>query len=202
MSVRWGVVFAIILGAAPVVASPTTRLPAVQLQRLLLAQTVDIPGRLSQAVLQMPDTLRVRMLAAIARGDIAGAIALWELETGHQAPLWLQAMQEAFSTANQRAGPCIEVARSIFEGFRRLGANPSYLRLSAQGSRFLGFEMRAGKPSSTVQVSELQMHLVVQVKDRVYDAFTGPAGLPVSEYLKRLVTEEGATITSQVVGSP
>jgi hypothetical protein len=111
-------------------------------------------------------------------------------------------MQEAFSTTNQRAGPCIEVARSIFEGFRRLGANPSYLRFSAQGSRFLGFEMRAGKPSSTIQVSELRMHLVVQVKDRVYDAFTGPTGLPLSEYLKRLVTEEGATIASQVVASP
>ncbi len=202
MRVRWMVVLAVVLGAVPVVASPTTRVPVVHVQRLILAQTVGLPGRLSQVVLQMTDTLRAQMLAAIARGDVAGAIALWELETGHQAPLWLRAMQEAFNTANQRAGPCIEVARSIFEGFRHLGANPSYLRFSAQGSRFLGFEMRAGKPSSTVQVSELRMHLVVQVKDRVYDAFTGPTGLPVSEYLKRLVTEEGATITSQVVGSP
>lgn len=120
---------------------------------------------------------------------------------GRQAPLWLRAFQNAFSTDNQRAGPCVEVAKAIFEGFRRLGAEPSFVRFTAHGSRFLGFEMRAGKPGSTIQVSELRTHVVVQVKDRLYDAFTGPAGLPVSEYVKRLVTEPGASITPQTVSS-
>jgi len=201
MLVRW-MVLVVLWGVVPVSASPTTPLPAAHAQRFILAQTVGLPGQLSRSVLQMTDTFRAQMLGAIARGDIAGAIALWELEMGRQAPLWLQAFQAAFSTDNRRAGPCIEVARSVFEGFKRLGESPSYVRFTAQGSRFLGFEMSAGKSSSTVQVSELRMHVVVQVKDRFYDAFTGPAGLPTAEYLKRLVTEEGATITSQLVTSP
>ncbi|WP_309888904.1 hypothetical protein [Archangium sp.] len=183
MLVRW-MVLVVLWGAVPVSASPTTPLPAAYAQRFILAQTVGIPGQLSRSVLLVTDTFRAQMLGAIARGDIAGAIALWELEMG------------------RRAGPCIEVARSVFEGFKRLGESPSYVRFTAQGSRFLGFEMSAGKSSSTVQVSELRMHVVVQVKERFYDAFTGPAGLPEAEYLKRLVTEEGATITSQLVTSP
>jgi hypothetical protein len=174
---------------------------AVPVSEPPLAQVATTPGQVSQLVLQMPDSLQARMLAAIGRGDIVGAIAMWELRMGRKAPEWLLAFQNAFSTNNQRAGPCVEVARSIFEGFKRLSAKPSYVRFTAQGSRFLGFEMRAGDPRSTVQVSEMRIHVVVQVEDRFYDAFTGPTGLPVAEYVKRLLTEEGATITSQVIAS-
>lgn len=198
MRFRWLMVV-LVMVAASAAASPRVLVPRVLTHQFVLAQVAGVPGQLSQFVLQMPDTLRVRVLAALSRGDIAGAIALWELEMGRQAPLWLQAFQNAFSTANQRAGPCVEVAKAIFEGFKRSGADPSFVRFASHGSRFLGFEMRAGKPGSTIQVSELQMHVVVQVKDRLYDAFTGPAGLPVSEYVKRLVTEPGASITSQTV---
>ncbi|WP_052518769.1 hypothetical protein [Archangium violaceum] len=200
MRFRWLMVV-LVMGAMSAVASPRVLVPAVLTQPLVLAQVAGVPAQLSQLVLQMPDTLRVRVLAALARGDIAGAIALWELEMGRQAPLWLRALQNAFSTDNQRAGPCIEVAKAIFEGLKRLGAEPSFVRFTAHGSRFLGFEMRAGKPGSTIQVSERWMHVVVRVKDRLYDAFTGPAGLPVDEYMKRLVTEPGASITSQTVSS-
>lgn len=185
MRASWAVVL-VLLAVAPVMASPMA----------------GVPTRLIQLLPQMPSSLQARMLAALARGDLAGAMALWEAQMGRKAPEWLRAFQAAFSTGNQRAGPCVEVAKSIFEGFKQLGTSPSYLRFTAQGSRFLGFEMRAGEPRSTVQVSELRFHMAVQVKDRVYDAFTGPGGLPLTDYLQRLTTEPGATITRQVIESP
>lgn len=163
---------------------------------VLLASTAlanpphGISAWISSAVLQMPDTLRARMLAALAQGDLTGAISMWELEMGRDAPKWLQAFQSAFSADNQKAGPCIQAARSIFEGFQRLGANPSYVRFIAAGSRrgdtLIAFELRAGDPRSTVQISDNAVHYVVQVGDRLYDAMTGPTGLVVSEYMKRL----------------
>src|SRR6218665_2662313 len=173
MNVR-GLLLAIVLCPAPVLASPATG-PARQVLH---------------AVLQMPDSLRARVLAALARGDIAGAISLWELETGKNAPQWLLAFQSAFSTANQRAGPCIQVARDVFEGFKRLGAKPSYIEFVTKGSnrfdRVIAFELRDGDPSSTIQISENALHYAVQVENRLYDAMTGPVGLSLAEYMNRL----------------
>ena len=144
----------------------------------------------TQAVLQMPDSLRVRLLATLARGDIPGAIALWELETGHDAPQWLLAFQSAFSVANQKAGPCVQVAKSVFEGFKQLGANPTYVRFTTtvvrRGDNFMAFDLRAGDPSSAIQISDNALHFVVQVEGKLYDAMTGPMGLTIAEYMKRL----------------
>lgn len=149
----------------------------------------------TQAVLQIPDSLRLRILATLARGDLSDAIALWELETGHEAPQWLQAFQSAFSVANQRAGPCIQVARSVFEGFKQLGANPAYLRFTAKGTQwgdeFIAFERRADDPLSTIRISDNAIHYAVQVEDRIYDAMTGPTGLTVAEYMKRILSPGG-----------
>ena len=53
------------------------------------AVPVTQPLRISQSVLQMTDTFRAQMLAMLARGDIQGAIALYQLETGRQTlPKW------------------------------------------------------------------------------------------------------------------
>lgn len=173
MNVRWLVVV-VALATTTTLASPPT----------------GTAEQVSSAVLQMPDTLRTRMLAALARGDLAGAIHMWQLETGRDAPQWLQAFQSAFSTDNQKAGPCIQVARSIFDGFQRLGSNPTYVRFTAMGTRwgddFIAFELRAGEPRSTIQISNNAIHYAVQVGDRVYDAMTGPMGLVMSEYIQRL----------------
>ena len=173
MNIRWLVV-AVALSATPTLASPVS----------------GTAESLAQLVLQMPDTLRTRILAALARGDLAGAISIWELEMGRSAPKWLQAFQSAFSTDNQKAGPCIEVARSVFEGFKRLGATPSYIRLSTTGTRwgddFIAFELRAGDPRSSIQISNNAVHYAVQVGERIYDAMTGPKGLMMTEYMKRL----------------
>ena len=144
----------------------------------------------TRAALQVSDTLRLEVLKSLARGDIAGAIVMWELETGQAAPQWLLAMQSAFSVANQRAGPCIQVARSVFEGFKRLGAKPSYVRFITTGNEWqynlISFDLRAGEPRSAIQISDKSLHFTVQVGERFYDAMTGPAGLTIAEYMKRL----------------
>ncbi|HZH15661.1 MAG TPA: hypothetical protein VE057_15020 [Archangium sp.] len=49
-----------------------------------VAAPVTQPLRISQSVLQMTDTFRAQMLAMLARGDLQGAIALYQLETGRQ----------------------------------------------------------------------------------------------------------------------
>lgn len=184
MSIRW-FVMAVLLITAPSRASPIQ----------------GTAGWVSRAVLQMPDTLRTRMMAALARGDLAGAISLWELETGQSAPTWLQAFQNAFSSANQKAGPCIQVAKSVFEGFKQLGNNPSYVRFTAAGSRwgdeFIAFELRAGEPRSSIQISINAVHYAVRVGDRIYNAMTGPTGLLVTDYMNRL--HSPGSLSSQIV---
>lgn len=190
----------VLLATTATVAAPVTQHPASRVQQLFVAQASTQPLRISQSVLQMTDTFRAQMLALLARGDIQGAIALYQLETGRQTlPQWLRLLELAFAAENRRPGPCIEVARNISTAFQQLGGKPSFIRLTPRGSDYLGFEMRAGEPRSTVQLSDLGLHVVVRLRDRIYDAFTGPQGLSVDEYMRRLVTEEGARISSTVM---
>jgi hypothetical protein len=142
-------------------------------------------------------------IAAIAQGDIQSAIVLWQVHSGRQdIPGWLRAFQSAFDAANQRAGPCIDVAKSIFAGFRNLGKEPKYLKFTSEGTQrganLLAFEIRAGDPRSTIQISDNFVHYAVQVESRIYDAFTGPQGLAVAEYTKRLISPLGKITTETV----
>lgn len=141
----------------------------------------------------VPDTVRLKMLAALARGDLAGAISLWQLHTNRDTvPAALQAMQSAYNVANRAMGPCIQVARDISNGFKAFGGDARYVRFMPPGKTpFLGWEMRAGEPRSTIQLSDIGRHYAVMVNDKVYDAFTGPEGLVLGEYLKRLVAHGG-----------
>lgn len=202
MLLRW-IVLISVLSATWGAASPVVHVPARHAQQLFTSQHASVPGLVREAVLQVPSTLKVRMLAAIARGDLAGAIALWELEMGRRAPQWLTEFQAAFNVANQRAGPCVEIAKSVFEGFRRLGEKPAYVRFNSTGSmrgaNFIAWERRAGEPSSTFQISVSSYHYAVQVKDRVYDAMTGPTGLTVTEYMTRL--KSPGDLSMQVVSA-
>ena len=133
------------------------------------------------------------MLAAMTQGDIAGAISLWQLHTNRDTiPASLQAMQSAYSVVNRVMGPCIQVARDISSGFKAFGGNPQYIRFMPPGrTPFLGWEMRAGDPKSTIQVSDIGRHYAVMMNDKVYDAFTGSEGMALSEYLKRLMAHGG-----------
>lgn len=161
--------------------------------------------RTSDVAHVLPDSIRLRMLAALVRGDIESAIAMYQLHTGIQeVPKWLQAFQAAFSAANRVAGPCERVAEDVFEGFHKLGANPSYIRFTTLGegpaANLIGFELRAGEPSSTVMITTQRFHYAVQVKDRIYDAFTGSGGLEWAEYVRRLAVHSPVKLTWEKVG--
>ena len=106
-----------VLTATWAAASPVMHVPARHAQQFVMSQHSSVLGLVREAVLQMPSTLKGKMLAAIVRGDLAGAIALWELEMGRRAPQWLTEFQAAFNVANQRGGPCAEVA-SLLEASR------------------------------------------------------------------------------------
>lgn len=152
------------------------------------------PGLPTAALLAtLPDSVRLKMLAALARGDIAGAISLWQLHTNRDTlPAALQAMQSAYNVANRAMGPCKQVARDISNGFRAFGGSPRYVRFNPPGKvPYLGWEMRAGDPKSTIQISDMGRHYAVMMKDKVYDAFTGPEGMVLGEYLKRLIAHDG-----------
>ena len=89
----------------------------------------------NQLIRTLPDSVRLKMLAALARGDISEAAALWQVATGRtDLPAWLRAFQAAFDSANQRAGPCIEVAKATFEGFRQMDSPGSLWRSTCNGS--------------------------------------------------------------------
>jgi hypothetical protein len=49
-------------------------------------------------------------------------------------------------------------------------------------------------------VSDAGKHFVVRMKDRAYDAYTGPAGLPWHEYMSRLSAR--TAIIDEIVSAP
>lgn len=139
----------------------------------------------------LPDSVRLKVLAAIARGDIAGAISMWQLATNRDTvPPALAALQSAFSLTNRMAGPCARVAKDIYQGFKSLGGNPQYLRISSTQGTFLSWQNRT-------LMSDNNIHFLVEYEGKLYDAFTGPAGMPRIEYLKNLVMR-GEPIIKQV----
>ncbi|HYO74427.1 MAG TPA: hypothetical protein VEU33_50965 [Archangium sp.] len=146
---------------------------------------------LASVLAVVPDSVRVKMLAAIARGDIAGAISMWQLATNRDTvPPALAALQSAFSLANRMAGPCARVAKDIYQGFKSLGGNPQYLRISSTQGDFLSWQSRT-------LMSDNNRHFLVEYEGRFYDAFTGPAGMLRAEYLKSLAMR-GEPIITQV----
>jgi hypothetical protein len=162
------------------------------------------PPPVLQTVLTLPitETTRARILALLAEGSLTKAIEAWEVHTGRTAPQSVWALSTAFSKANQVAGRCIDVAHSIHDGFRLLGLRPQYLRFSPPPSsklQVLAWEMQAGVEKSTIQISNNSRHFAVQVGERIYDAFTGPSGMALSDYLRRLHTLEGHPVMQVVV---
>ncbi|HEX5754234.1 MAG TPA: hypothetical protein VFZ09_49080 [Archangium sp.] len=136
----------------------------------------------------VPDTVRLKMLAAMARGDIAGAISMWQLATNRDTvPPALAALQSAFGLANRVAGSCGRVAKDISQGFKFLGGTPQYLRISSTQGDFLSWQSRT-------LMSDNNRHFLVEYEGRFYDAFTGPAGMSRAEYLKHVVLRGEALI--------
>jgi hypothetical protein len=183
-------------------------LRGVVLGLLLVAGLVPVPAWATSpasvvtpvraSVLAGADSLRLKMMACLARGDIAGAIVLYEAETGQAAPSWLMELQGAYNVANQQAGRCQQVARIIHTAFSKLGQTPQYIAFKAnEGEQYVVFELANGKDAP---VSRTGYHVAVRLGDLIYDAYTGSLGMTLSDYLSRLHALQG--VTWMVVSAP
>lgn len=144
-------------------------------------------------------TIQVKLMACLARGDIAGALVLYEAETGEAAPAWLQGLQSAYAVTNQVAGRCQQVARVIHTALTQLGQSPQYIAFKTRDPRlpYMTFDLVGGAQAS---VSRNNYHVAVRLGDLVYDAYTGPLGMKLSEYLSRL--HAGQEIAWELVDKP
>ena len=152
-----------------------------------------------QASVMAASSIQVKVFAYLARGDIAGAIVLYESETGHPAPAWLTELQAAYGIANQAVGRCQQVARSIHAAFSQLGQTPQYIAFKTSDQRvpFMVFDLANGKGAP---VSRNNYHVAVKLGDLIYDAYTGPLGLKLADYTARLHARE--PITWEIVTTP
>ncbi|WP_375768600.1 hypothetical protein NR798_44130 [Archangium gephyra] len=174
---------------------------------LLLAGAASGPGQAAspalaatvvQASVLSADSIRFKLVTYLARGDIAGAIVMYEAHTGQAAPAWLMDLQVAYSVANQAAGRCQQVARLIHTAFGKLGQTPQYIAFRTDETKpFMVFELVNGKSPS---VSHNAYHVAVRAGDLIYDAYTGPLGMKLSDYLSRLHAQY--PVVWEVVVSP
>jgi hypothetical protein len=161
------------------------------------------PSVIASQVQGMTDTARAQVLAHLARGEVAKAIQAYEVATGLKAPLWLTGFKAAFDASKQVPGVCQGVARTIHTVFTQLGGKPDNVRLTTAvdetGKRagFMVFKMADGRD---LRVTELGVHVVVRMKDRIYDAFTGAGGLSWQEYMNRLGAR--TPILDEIVSAP
>ncbi len=80
-----------------------------------------------EVILTITESTRAKLVACFARGDIAGAVTMYEAHTGRVAPDWLRNLQGAYRVASQIPGKCQEVARIIHTAFSNLGRSPEYI---------------------------------------------------------------------------
>jgi hypothetical protein len=124
----------------------------------------------------MPDSVRLKMFAMLLRGELAAAGEYYLLATGaSQLPTWFTALRHAFDVASRAPNACQGAARAIAEGFRRLGQSPQLIRISSTGGDMLSWKGRE-------LVSDNNFHVAVLNEGRIFDAFTGAAGMTWAEY--------------------
>lgn len=137
----------------------------------------------------LPDSIRTRIFAALAVGDVDAAVAAYMAYKGlTDAPRWLQAFQGAFSVANRTVGPCRQVAGDIHAAFIQFGTRAEYIAFRARNYHYMSFDLPGG---TSPAITQNGYHVVVRVGDRFYDAFTGPTGLTMTEYMVRLHARYG-----------
>ena len=137
------------------------------------------------------DSLRTHTLELIARGQLQEAIDYWVLSTGEEAPKWLLAAKVAFDASKQVAGACQGVARTVYSAFTQLGGKPELVELKTSAN-YVMFKTVDGRD---LNVTRTGYHVLVRMGGRAYDAFTGAAGMPWSEYMSRLGARAGFTET-------
>jgi hypothetical protein len=148
------------------------------------------------------DSARAKVLAHLARGELAEALHAYEVATGLKVPLWLTGFKAAFDASKQVPGACQAVAQSIHTVFTRLGGKPEYVELTTRVSNervnvHIVFRLANGKDA---RVADTGLHVLVRMGGRAYDAFTGASGLPWAEYMSRLGAQ--VPIFEKAVESP
>lgn len=167
-------------------------------------------GQVPALVLQSPpsvgdDSIRARLKACLLLGDLRCVVDQYLLlEDLGRMPTWLVAFQNAFAVASRRAGECVNVARLVHEGLRKLGESPRFVRFTVEGRyKLLGFdELSNGQRLRSHQLAVTGRHIAVMLEGRVVDAYTGLAGLPLNEYVHRLVVHPTSRIAYEVVSEP
>jgi hypothetical protein len=162
----------------------------------LLAQVLNSPPAPGD------ESIRARLKSCLLLGDMACVVDQYLLlkDLGRM-PGWLVVFQNAFAETNRRAGECERVARAIHQGLRELGQKPEYIRFTVRGDarKMLAFdEVSKGLVLKTHQVATNGYHVAVKLGDKIIDAYTGLAGLPLREYLTRLQTNPGNRILEEV----
>ncbi len=163
----------------------------------------SVPQVMVSHVQGITDSARVKVLAHLARGELAQAVEAYETATGLKAPLWLAGFKAAFDTSKQVAGACQGVAQTIHRGFTAMGGRPEYVKLSTvadETGRHAGYISFTTDQGKHLMLTDIGNHFVVRMRDRVYDAYTGPAGLPWHEYMSRLSAR--TPIVDEVVSAP
>ncbi len=80
------------------------------------------------------------------------------------------------------------MAKDVARGFEFPGQKPQFVALRAKACDFMSFNLPDGTSPS---VARNGYHVVVRVGDRICDAFTGPAGMTVADYMARLQARYG-----------
>jgi hypothetical protein len=152
-----------------------------------------------EVILAITESTRAKLMDyLLVRGDIAGAISMYEVHTGRRAPDWLRSLQVAYSAASQAPGNCQKVARIIHTAYSNLGRTPEYVAFrSAQKAPHIVFELANGK---TAPVSWNSYHVAVKMGDLIHDAYTGPLGMKLADYVARLHAING--VRWEVVSKP
>ncbi len=147
-------------------------------------------------------SIRARLKSCLLLGEMQCVVEQYLLlkDIG-QMPGWLVAFQNAFAVANRRAGECEKVARAIHQGLREFAQHPVFIRFTVQGKYpQLGFDVvENGVLVKNLQISSNRYHVAVKLGDRVIDAYTGLAGLPLRAYMARLTARPGSHVIQEVV---
>ncbi|WP_309893218.1 hypothetical protein [Archangium sp.] len=148
------------------------------------------------------ESIRARLKACLLMGEMQCVVEQYLLlkDLGRM-PGWLVAFQNAFADNSRRAGECEKVARAIHLALREFAQKPVFIRFSVEGThKQLSFDvMENGVMVRNLQISETGHHVAVKLGDRVIDAYTGLAGLPLREYTARIITRPGSRLIQEVV---
>jgi hypothetical protein len=121
------------------------------------------------------------------------SFACWEqafIASAGSIPKWFDAFRQAFDTGMRQPGKCQEVARAVSQFFKNIGGNPVFVELQAKQYNYMSLDLPDG---TSPGITKNGYHVVVRLGDRIYDAFTGPAGMKAVEYLAKIQARFGYT---------